>query len=550
MRPRLQIDNPPDWAQILFLIGICLFLYFFNLGRTDLWAPDEPRYAQIAKEIVSRGDWILMHINGRVYGDKPPLFFWLMALSSYLWSGFTSFSTRFPSALFGTLTVLLTFLFGKKLYSSWTGFISGLMLATSLHFAYLSTRVNIDATLTFFTTASLFCFFSWHRENQSEEIRHRRRRSILIYGFYVGMAFATLAKGPIGFILPLLVSLVYLLVQKDFQEMKRMKWISGIPLMLAIILAWYLPAVWAGGKTYVEQNLFRHTTQAYRTGWTHPQPFCYYLYSFPVAFFPWIFFLPSSMFYGWCRSMVAKRKEFLFLFAWFIVLFVFFSLSRSKRTLYLLPLFPAASLMVGKLWSDLIQQTMDRFKREWISFPLAGFSGLVLVAGVALPWVVAKKSPDFLFYSLPVAFLFAAWGATLMILWLYRYHRAILFLLIGVTAAVYFYGFGVIFPLANSQMSARFISEEISSRFQPGDRIAVFRGLETDPYNYYTGIAPILVLLTPSQLHQFVNSQERVFCILNYRDFSQIFGKEGEPKVQLIARRRVRSDDVALISNR
>ncbi len=550
MRLRLQIKNLPNWGQILSLIGICFFLYFFNLGRSDLWAPDEPRYAQIAKEIVSRGDWILMHINGRVYGDKPPLVFWLMALSSHLWSGFTSFSTRFPSAFFGTLTVLLTFLLGKKLYSSWTGFISGLMLATSLHFAYLSTRVNIDATLIFFTTASLFCFFSWHRQNQCEEIRHRRRRSLLIYGFYVGMAFATLAKGPVGFIIPLLVSLVYLIAQKDFQEIKRMKWISGIPLMLAIVLAWYLPAVWMGGKTYVEQNLFRHTTQAYRTGWTHPQPFYYYLYSFPVAFFPWIFFLPSAIFYGWCRSMIGKRKEFLFLFVWFIVLFVFFSLSRSKRTLYLLPLFPAASLMVGKLWSDLIQQTMDRFKREWISFPLSGFSALVLLAGVALPWVVSKKFPDYLLYSLPVAFLFAAWGVTLMILWLYRSHRAILLLLIGVTAAVYVYGFGVIFPLANSRMSARFISEEISSRFQPGDQIAVFRGLEADPYNYYTGLAPILVLLTPNQLHQFVNSEERVFCILTYRDFSQIFGKEGGPEVLLIARRRVRSDDVALISNR
>ncbi len=538
-------------VQIAFLLVVCFLLYFFNLGRSDLWAPDEPRYTQIAKEIVDRGDWILMHINGAVYGDKPPLFFWFVALSSYLWRGFNSFSARFPSALFGTLTVLLTFFLGKKLYSSRTGFLSGLVLATSLHFAFLSTRANIDATLTFFTTASLLCFLLWHQDGKTEEIRyHHRVRSLLIYGFYVSMAFATLAKGPIGFILPLLVSLIYLFVQKDYKGIKRMKLASGIPLLLVIVLAWYLPAVFSGGKTYVEQNLFRHTTEAYRTGWTHSRPFYYYLYSFPTAFLPWVFFLPSAIVYGWSRSMVEKRKEFLFLLVWFIVIFTFFSLSRSKRTLYLLPLFPAASLMVGKFWSDLISQPLDRFRRLWVSIPLYGFIGLGLVAGVAVPWVISIRFPSYLLYSLPLAFLLAGCSLGLLIFSRFKHYRAILFLLIGVMVAGYFYVFGVIFPLANSHMSARFISEEVTSRFQSGDRLAVFRGLEADPYNYYTGVAPILVLGTPDSLHQFVRSPGRVFCLLTFSDFSQLFSKEGEPKVQLIARRRVRNDDVVLISNR
>jgi 4-amino-4-deoxy-L-arabinose transferase-like glycosyltransferase len=314
-------------VQIAFLLGVCFLVYFFNLGRWDLWAPDEPRYAQIAKEIVNGGDWVLMHINGSVYGDKPPLFFWFIALSSYLWKGFTSFSVRFPSALFGTLTVLLVFFLGGRLYSSRTGFFSSLILATSLLFAQFSTRANIDATLTFFTTASLLCFFLWYQDGKDEEVRpHRRVRSLFIYGFYVSMAFATLAKGPIGFILPLLVSLVYLLVQKDYKEMKRMKLVPGIPLLLAIVLAWYLPAVLMGGKIYVEQNLLKHTAEAYRTGWTHPHTVYYYLYTFPVAFLPWAFFLPSAIVYGWSRSKVEKRKEFLFLLVWFIVVLVFLSL--------------------------------------------------------------------------------------------------------------------------------------------------------------------------------------------------------------------------------
>jgi 4-amino-4-deoxy-L-arabinose transferase-like glycosyltransferase len=86
------------WCQIIILISLCFLLYFVGLGRWDLWSPDEPRYAQVAKEMVNGGDWLLMHYNRRTYGAKPPLFFWLIGLSSYLWKGFTSFSARFPAA--------------------------------------------------------------------------------------------------------------------------------------------------------------------------------------------------------------------------------------------------------------------------------------------------------------------------------------------------------------------------------------------------------------------------------------------------------------------
>src|SRR4030043_583786 len=222
MERRLSQVYPQKWVQIGILIGFCMILYFFNLGRWDLWTPDEPRYAQVAREMVNRGDWILMHYNGNTYPDKPPLFFWLIAFSSFLWQGFSSFSVRFPAAFFGTLTVLLTFFLGKTLYSSRTGFLSGLILATSLEFSYLSTRANIDTTLTFFTTASLLCFFQWYRRGQDKakdmkkaevgvKVEEKAKmRHLLIYGFYIGMALATLAKGPGGFILPLSVSLIYL----------------------------------------------------------------------------------------------------------------------------------------------------------------------------------------------------------------------------------------------------------------------------------------------------------------------------------------------------
>jgi len=553
---------PQKWVQIAILIGFCIILYFLNLGRWDLWSPDEPRYAQVAKEMVNRGDWILMHYNGNTYADKPPLFFWLIAFSSFLWRGFSSFSVRFPAAFFGTLTVLLTFFLGKTLYSSRTGFLSGLILATSLEFSYLSTRANIDTTLTFLTTASLLCFFQWYRRGQDKakdmkkaevevEVEEKAKmRNLLIYGFYIGMALATLAKGPVGFILPLSVSLIYLVVQKDWGGMRRMRLLSGMALFLVIVLLWYLPALFEGGEDYLQATLFKHSIARYAQGWSKGRPIYYYLYNFPIDFLPWVFFIPAAVAYGFSREKVEKRGEFLFLFMWFALIFIFFSLSKGKRAIYLLPLYPAVSLMVGKLWDDFISTPMDHFRNAWIFVPLYGLMGVALVAGAALPWMLSIKFPSYLPYSLPITFLLVGGSLVMFVLYRFKNYGAILFLLIGVVAGGHFYTSRVIFPLVNQYKSARFISQEITARIQPGEKLAVYGRISTGPFNYYTGIVPILDLADMKDLLSVLESSERIFCLLEYKDFSQFRKMEGRPKVQLISRRMVGDDEIVLVSNR
>jgi 4-amino-4-deoxy-L-arabinose transferase-like glycosyltransferase len=553
---------PQKWVQIAILIGFCIVLYFLNLGRWDLWNPDEPRYAQVAREMVNGGDWVLMHYNGKIYDDKPPLFFWLIAFSSYLWQGFSSFSVRVPAALFGTLTVLLTFFLGKMLYTSRTGFLSGLILATSLEFAYLSTRANIDSTLTFFTTASLLCFLLWYRRGQDKakdmkkaevEVKVEEKakmRNPLIYGFYIGMALATLAKGPVGFILPLSVSLIYLVVQKDWGGIRRMRLLSGMALFLGIVLLWYLPALLKGGEDYLQATLFKHTIDRYAQGWSKARPIYYYLYNFPADFLPWIFFIPAAVAYGFSRERMEKRKEFLFLFTWFALVFVFFSLSKGKRPIYLLPLYPAVSLMVGKLWDDFISTPMERFRNEWVSFPLYAFMGLALVSGAAIPWVISMKFPSYLPYSLPISFLLVGGSLAMFVLYRFKHYAAILFLIIGMVAGGYFYTSRVIFPLVNQVKSARFTSQEITARIQPGEKLGVYGRISTGPFNYYTGIVPVWELNEMADLLSFLRSSERVFCLIHFKEFSEFQKREGRPKVQLISRRRVGNQEIVLISNR
>lgn len=331
--------------------------------------------------MVNRGNWILLHLNGKVYGDKPPLFFWLIALSSFVRGEFTSFSVRFPSALFGTLTVLLTFFMGKKLFNSRTGFLSGLILATCFEFAYLSTRANIDATLTFFITLSLFCFLHWYKSSKHE----KDKRGPFIYGFYISMVFATLAKGPVGFIISLLVNLIYLIVEKDWSGIKEMKLLPEMLLFTALVMCWYFPAVLQGGKAFLKETLFKHTVDAYAKGWTHVWPIYYYLLNFPFDFLPWFLFLPGALISVLSQRKKEFQKDFLFILVWFISVFLFFSFSKGKRSIYLLPLYPAATILVGRFWDSYILDFDRHSVREiFILLPIYLFIFSFFFMGIAL----------------------------------------------------------------------------------------------------------------------------------------------------------------------
>jgi hypothetical protein len=567
-------------VQIFILLSFCFFLFILGVGRWDLWNPDEPRYAQVAKEMVGTGDWILMHVNGKTYEDKPPLFFWLIALSSFLWQGFTSFSARFPSGLFSTLTVLLTFFLGKKLYGSRTGFLSALILATSFEFAYLSTRANIDATLTFFTTTSIFSFLHWYQHSKGEGDEEKGKRSLSIYGFYIGMAFATLAKGPVGFILPLMVSLVYLLVQKDWKAMKKMRLLTGMALCFVVVLSWYLPAVLKGGQDFINETLLHNTIDRFAKGSSHIRPFYYYFTNFPVDFLPWFLFLPGAIVYGFSERKEGISRGFFFLLIWFVVIFLFFSFSRGKRAIYLLPLYPAASLMVGRFWDDYLSGSGRLSVREiWITFPVYLFIILFFLMGIfffAAPAVAnfsvepstprilksiikgAGSGAQYLSYVprwsvIPFVFLLVGSGILLSLAQGLRY-RLLVFILIVATAGIgFFYATRVIFPLVNPYKSARFISQEIVQMMKPGGRLVLYGYIGsavTAQYNFYTGIVPILETENEAEMVDLFRSKEKVFCLVEYDDYEALTRKHTDLSLNLIIRRGVGNRDMVFVSNR
>jgi hypothetical protein len=205
---------------------------------------------------------------------------------------------------------------------------------------------------------------------------------------------------------------------------------------------------------------------------------------------------------------------------------------------------------VGKLWDDLMAGPMDKIRREWISFPLYGIMGAALISGAAIPWIVSMEFHSFLLYSLPIAFLMIGGSVALFVLYRFRDHTSIYFLILGMVAMGYFYTSLVIFPLVNPYKSARFMSQEITSRIQSGEKLGLYGNIGAGPFNFYTGIYPIAEFDLEKELFHFLQSEEKVYCLIRLKEFSALHSKEGWPKVQVITQRRIGNDEILLVSNK
>jgi len=503
--------NPSFHIVILIILSSAIF--FVNLGGWDLWDPDEPRYAQAAKEMTESSNYILPHINRQVYPDKPPMFFWLIALSNKLIEETTSFSARFPSALAAVLGIILTYLLGRTLYNSRARFISALILATTVEYFWLGHRANIDMTLTLFILSALFCFYRGYRGSQKW----------LYYLFYLFMGIATLTKGPVGFILPSLAVIFYLVLRRDFNAVRKVFLNWGGVLFFAVILAWLIPACIQGGKSYTDEILINQILGRVHDSWSHKAPFYYYFTRLPQIMLPWVVFLPSAFIYFFIRRREISA-DYLFPTVWFITIFVFFSICSGKRELYMLPLFPAFALMVGFLWNDYFEQRGDIWLKRLTLIPLYTILGLLLAACVCIPFILKSFTNEYrqAFHFYPLALILGL-CTTLAVFFLLKKRAAIAFILVIVLmTGSFFYTVGYVFPYINQFKSYKPLSTRIKTRMKEGDLLGAYR-VKTPAFNFYTGKKYIPQLKTTIDLiNFFFDSKDRAYCLIKKEDFEEL----------------------------
>jgi len=353
--------------RIVYVALILAFSYlflFYNLGAYSLKEPDEGRYAEIPREMVASGDYMVPHLNFVRYFEKPPLLYWVTALS-YDVFGRSEWSFRFPNAVFALLTVLATYAFAARRFSEECAFLSSTMLLSSLIFFAMAHIVTIDMLFSFLLFASLVCFQEFYLSG----------RERFLYLFFTALALAVLAKGPAALVLLAVTIVLFLLAERRLSFLKEVASARGVLLFAVIAVPWFVLVSFREKEFFqfffIDQNLARFlTTKHGRSG-----PLYYF---FPVLFgglFPWSVFLPRAVVRLW-----NAREARLFLI-WSAVVFIFFSVSGSKLPPYILPIFPALAVVLALLF-ERERLTRVRLGQEVIVY--AAFLAIVAAGALAL----------------------------------------------------------------------------------------------------------------------------------------------------------------------
>ncbi|MDT7687717.1 MAG: hypothetical protein QOE46_476 [Acidobacteriota bacterium] len=335
-------------AWIVLLAAVCV-VYFYGLGALPLLGPDEPRYAEVAREMLARGDWVTPTLGGRTWFEKPALLYWLTGCAYRLF-GVTEFAARVGSALSGVLTVLLVGLAARRAeYESGEG-LRGLgitcaaVAATTLGLVAFARASSFDTILTTTVTGALVCFYG-------SEVERGTGRKRWLVGFYAFVGAALLAKGLVGLVIPAGVVVAYFVLRRRWPGLLRLGVPWGALLALMVAGVWYGPVIARHGRVFVDeffvqQHFARYVSNKYH----HPQPFYFYLPVTLVLALPWTFFLFGG-FAGAAaenaRAEDAASKLRVLGVAWLVVPVLFFSASGSKLPGYVLPAIPGAALLAG-----------------------------------------------------------------------------------------------------------------------------------------------------------------------------------------------------------
>ncbi len=333
------------------LLLLCAWLFLLKLGDIPFLGKDEPKNAEALLEMSGRGDWVTTTLRGEPWFDKPILYYWV-SLIFFRLLGPGEAAARLGPALFGAAGVLVTWWLARSLFDAKTALRSGVVLATSLEYFWFSRTAVVDLPLTFCVTLCLAAFY-----RALEAPGTPTRWYLLAFG---AMGGATLAKGPVGIVLPALVVGAYLLLGRRLRAASRVPWGRSILCFLLVAAPWYTVVSLRHGWRFWEDFILNRNIDRYLTTiHHHPGPVYYYLPVLLIGLFPWGALLPFAvgriLREGW-RDLVDGRRHLGFLLLWALMPLLFFSFAGSKLPSYLLPCFPALAILAAHGWGAVLER--------------------------------------------------------------------------------------------------------------------------------------------------------------------------------------------------
>jgi 4-amino-4-deoxy-L-arabinose transferase-like glycosyltransferase len=370
------------------LAAFIAVVWLGTLAARPLFNPDEGRYAEIPREMLSSGDWVVPHLNGLAYIEKPPLQFWATALS-YRVFGVSSFAARLYTALTALATVLVLWLAARRLWNSETAWRAAGVLSGMFIFVVLGQLLTLDMSLTFFMTLSLAAFLL------AQEAKQSLHWMILAWA---ATALGVLTKGLVAAAIPAAVLILYSAYARDFAPWRRLHAALGLPLFLCITVPWH----WLAQRRlpdflqffFVHEHLARYLTPVS----DRQESWWFFGGVFLAGSMPWTLSALRVLGGSWRRSAAGggNFQPTVFLWIWVVFIGVFFSLSDSKLMPYILPVMPAVALLIAALPA----QTL---KRDFLfTAVLTLIAGLGLGAA-SLNWPSVIASSDRSVYFLPLA---------------------------------------------------------------------------------------------------------------------------------------------------
>ncbi|MBI5360855.1 MAG: glycosyltransferase family 39 protein [Planctomycetes bacterium] len=371
----------------LFFLVIFLPVYFFKMNTFNLPFTDasEAREAETVGEMVNFHDPLTPYPNEDRIPTKPPVFHWLAAIVSALLNGVSEFSIRFAALLYAAGIALSTFFLAKSMLNGRAAFLSAIVLVSSIVFWNYSSAARVDMALTFFcTTAFLFFYLGFESD----------KGGYFILSF-VCVAFAILAKGPVGLAIPALPIIIFIIAKRAWKTVWREDTILGLIAMVVIVCGYYMIA----GNKYgfgeynnllMNESIKRVTEPGGLYNDSFMEPWYWFMPKFFGFFMPWSVILPLALIFCFGKGMFSEKGGNLYALLWFLIVFIGFSLIDYKRKAYLIPAIPAASILTGSFLDSVMEDCEGR--RAAL---LSVFSVVYMILGILLfVCAIAFLAPD------------------------------------------------------------------------------------------------------------------------------------------------------------
>jgi 4-amino-4-deoxy-L-arabinose transferase-like glycosyltransferase len=467
----------PSRFDPIAIVAISVVTLLVGLGGLALIGPDEPRYAEVAREMFASGDYISTRLCGCLWFEKPALLYWCSAACYHLF-GVGEFAARLPSAIAALVTVVGLYFWLREVTSHWIATASSIVLATSGLFIAYARVAAPDMLLTFSMTLSLAAVFQVSNGRQAAKLKYW-----VLFG--LGLALAMLSKGLVGLAIVPIIAGSYALIRRDS------KWITVRGLLWTVLVfvvvagIWYVPVTVRYGSQFLIEFFGKHHFRRYVSNvYGHPQPFYFFFVVCILGITPWsLFLIPAAMRLKRLRPRL-NQSDSLLLFAWLwlAVPLVFFSFSGSKLPGYILPVIPAVAIIAGTEIGEFC--TGHRTP----SISIAAWGTAALTVGLAAAFIVfasRESAPSgwrILLTCSPIVFGLAAIASLL-----FKKGQAFS-LSIAVSVASIVIGAVILtFGSLNKQISLKPLSLEIAGALRPNERICFFIKKEFAPVFYDEG---------------------------------------------------------------